>query len=214
LAASIKWLGHACFWVVADGKSICIDLGENNEPVGGADLILVTHAHADHFDPVKVANARKEGTAIIAPADCACKVGGGARAMEPGEEAAVGGLKVRAVHAYNIRRFRSPGIPFHPKGQGVGYLITAGGKTIYHAGDTDFIPEMRGLGPVDVAILPTGGTFTMDNDEAAKAAMAIKPRIAIPMHRLDSDPVEFKRNIDGGAGIQVIIMREGEEFAL
>ena len=73
-------------------------------------------------------------------------------------------------------------MPFHPKDAGhVGYLITVRGVAIYHPGDTDFIPEMKGLKP-DVALLPVSGTYVMTAEEAAEAAAAIQPKVAIPMH--------------------------------
>jgi len=91
-------------------------------------------------------------------------------------------------------------------------LIKVEGKTIYHAGDTDFIPEMRKLGPVDVALLPSGGTYTMDNAEAAEAAMAINPKIVIPMHRWDTNPEEFKKKVEASSNVKVVILQEGEEY--
>ncbi len=117
---------------------------------------------------------------------------------------------MKAVDAYNIKRFRSPGNPYHPKEFGVGYLITAEGKIIYHAGDTDFIPEMRQLGHVDVALLPSGDTYTMDNDEAAEAAIAINPKTAIPMHQWSTKPDQFRRKVQTDSNVEVILLQEGE----
>jgi L-ascorbate metabolism protein UlaG (beta-lactamase superfamily) len=124
---------------------------------------------------------------------------------------AFGDLKIKAVNAYNVKRFRSPGNPFHPKGFGVGYLVIAGDKTVYHAGDTDLIPEMKQLGHVDVALLPSGGTYTMDNPEVAEAALEIKPEVVIPMHRWDTNPEEIKEKVSGSE-IKVVLLRPGEEF--
>ena len=107
-------------------------------------------------------------------------------------------------------RFRSPGKPWHPKGYGVGYVITIEGKTIYHAGDTDFIPEMRNLGQVDVALLPTGNKYTMDNLEAAEAAVMINPEIVLSMHRWDTNPEEFREKVEANSAIKVVILQEGE----
>jgi L-ascorbate metabolism protein UlaG (beta-lactamase superfamily) len=214
LAVSIKWLAHASFQITSEGKIIYIDLGEYGAPSEKADLILVTHSHTDHCDPEKIAMLRKEGTVIIAPADCASKIRGGIKALKLGEEASVGNVKVKAVQAYNTKRFRSPGNPFHPKGYGVGYLITIEGKTIYHAGDTDFIPEMREVGMVDVALLPSGDTYTMNGAEAAEAAIAINPKIVIPMHRLSTNPDEFKKRVEGRSNVKVVLLREGEEVQL
>jgi len=207
----IKWLAHASFQIKAEGKTIYIDPyeGEYSEK---ADLILVTHSHTDHCDPDKIKNVQKEETVIIAPKDCVSIIGRSVKTLRPGEETSVDNIRVKAVEAYNYKRFRSPGIPHHPKGFGVGYLITAEGKTIYHAGDTDFISEMRKLGPVDVVLLPSGGTYTMDNVEAAEAAMAINPKIVIPMHRWDTNPEEFKKKVEASSNVKVVILQEGEEY--
>jgi L-ascorbate metabolism protein UlaG (beta-lactamase superfamily) len=151
---------------------------------------------------------------IIAPADCASKIGKKVKTLKPGEETKVNGITVKAVDAYNYKRFRSPGNPYHPKDFGVGYLITADGNTVYHAGDTDFIPEMRQLGHVDVALIPSGDTYTMDNAEAALAAVAINPKIAIPMHRWKTNPEEFKEKVEANSKVKVLILKEGEEYKI
>jgi L-ascorbate metabolism protein UlaG (beta-lactamase superfamily) len=211
MSVSIKWLAHASFQIKANEKIIYIDLEKNSEATEKADLILVTHSHSDHCDSDQIKNVRKVGTVVIAPADCVSKIGGSIKTLKPGEETSVDNIKVKAVEAYNYKRFRSPGNPYHPKGFGVGYLITAEGKTIYHAGDTDFIPEMRQLGRLDVALLPSGGTYTMDNAEAAEAAIAINPKIVIPMHRWDTNPADFKEKVEANSNIKVVTLREGEE---
>jgi len=208
---SIKWLGHASFLIRAEGKIIYIDPYEGEYSEKG-DLVLVTHSHADHCDTSKIEKIRKADTVIVAPEDCVSKIGGNVRTLKPGEETSVGNIRIRAVEAYNYKRFRSSGNPYHPKGFGVGYMITAEGKTIYHAGDTDFIPEMRKLGHVDVALLPSGGTYTMDNVEAAEAALAINTKTAIPMHRWDTDPEEFKKKVEAESNVKVMVLREGGEY--
>ena len=208
---SIKWLGHASFLIKAEGKNIYIDPyeGEYSEK---ADLILVTHSHFDHCDTSKIKKIRGENTVIIAPEDCVSKIGGNVKTLKAGEETTIGNLRVKAVEAYNYKRFKAPGKPFHPKGFGVGYLLTAEGKTIYHAGDTDFIPEMKNLGHVDVALLPSGGTYTMDNAEAAEAAIAINPEVAVPMHRWDTNPEEFKDKVEANSNVKVVVLGKGEEY--
>jgi len=214
MAVTIKWLAHAGFQIKAEGKIIYIDLEKGGEFSEKADLILVTHSHTDHCDPAQIQKARKPDTLIIAPADCVSKIGGNVKTLKAGEETKIGNIKVKAVEAYNVKRFRSPGIPFHPKGLGVGYLITAEGKTVYHAGDTDVIPEMRQLSNVDVALLPSGDTYTMDNNDAAEAALAFKPKTVIPMHRWSTNPVEFKNKVQANSSIKVVILREGEEHKI
>jgi L-ascorbate metabolism protein UlaG (beta-lactamase superfamily) len=151
---------------------------------------------------------------VIAPKDCVPEIGGTAKSLKLGEETTINDLKIKAVEAYNYKRFRAPGVPFHPEGLGVGYLITVEGKIIYHAGDTDFIPEMAKLGHIDVALLPSGGTYTMDNPEAAEAATTIKPLVAIPMHRWDSDPKVFKDLVETNSNVAVQLLEENEEFRL
>jgi len=213
LSITIKWLGHASFQIRANGKIIYIDPyeGEYKEK---ADLVLVTHSHYDHCDTSKIKKVLKEDTVILCPVDCASKIRGNVKVLEPGEKTEVDGIVVEAVHAYNYKRFRSPGNPFHPKGFGIGYVVTVSGKRIYHAGDTDFIPEMKDLRNISVALLPSGGTYTMDNSEAAEAALAIKPEIAIPMHRWSSSPEDFKKKVESSSNIKVVVLEPSEEYEM
>lgn len=211
MSLTIKWLGHASFKISVDGKTIYID-PYRGEYSTKADLILVTHSHGDHCSVAKIKSGRSADTAVFAPEDCVKKIKGTVRTLKAGEEATVGNVRIRAVEAYNVKRFRSPGNPFHPKGFGVGYLITALDKTIYHAGDTDFIPEMKKLGHIDVALLPSGGTYTMDNDEAAEAVLAISPMVVIPMHRWDTKPDEFREKVEANSSIKVVALEKGEEY--
>lgn len=211
MAISIKWLGHASFQIKVEGKTIYVDPyhGEYSEK---ADLILISHSHSDHCDTSKIEKVRKADTVIVAPRECVSRIGGSVEETKAGKETTIDNIRIRAVEAYNYKRFRSHGNPFHPKGSGVGYLITVQHKTIYHAGDTDFIPEMKKLGHVDVALIPSGGTYTMDNPEAAEASLAINPSVVIPMHRWDTRPEELKKILEAKSNIQVAMLREGEEY--
>ncbi|MBW1716422.1 MAG: MBL fold metallo-hydrolase [Deltaproteobacteria bacterium] len=124
-----------------------------------------------------------------------------------------GDIKIKPVDAYNTERGSSTR-KVHHKGYGVGYLITIGTNTIYHAGDTDFIPEMREFGDIDMALLPIGGTYTMDIKEAVEAAIAIKPKVVIPMHRSKADPQEFKEKVEAISHIKVVALQIGEVYHL
>jgi L-ascorbate metabolism protein UlaG (beta-lactamase superfamily) len=217
MTVSIRSLGHAAFQIKAKGKVIYVDLKKHGEIVETsemADLILVTHSHADHCSAEKINGIRKKDTTVIAPKQSAKEIGGIVKTLRSNEEATIDGIKVRAVEAYNLKRFRSPGNPWHPKGYGVGYVVTVEGKTIYHAGDTDFIPEMKRLEHIDVALLPTGDKYTMDNLEAAEAAIAINPKYVVPMHRWDKNPQEFREKVEVSSKIKVLLLKNGEEFNL
>jgi L-ascorbate metabolism protein UlaG (beta-lactamase superfamily) len=214
MSVVIKWLAHSCFQIKAEEKAIYVDIGKYGAAAEKADLILITHSHADHCDPNLIGKVLKGDTLIVAQKDSASNLDARVRTLRPGEETLVGNIRVRAVEAYNYKRFRAPGTPFHPEGFGVGYLVTVGGKTIYHAGDTDFVPEMRKLGTVDVALLPTGDTYTMDNAEAVEAAIAINPKVVLPMHRWDTHPEDFKTAVEANSKIKVVILNEGEEYRI
>lgn len=123
------------------------------------------------------------------------------------------GAVVKAVHAYNIPGGSSTR-KVHHRGECVGYLIAIEGKTIYHAGDTDLIPEMAGLGRVDLAFLPIGGTFTMDLGDAMDAVKVIKPETAVPINHLKTDPLAFKRQVESETNSSARVLRIGEEIVL
>ncbi len=174
--AKVDWLGHATIRI-KNGITIYIDPWKLKGGEEKADLILISHSHYDHLEPKDVEKIRKEGTVIVASEDCRAKLKGTVKTLRPGETLTERGVQVKAVAAYN------PSKQFHPKGnQWLGFLVTVGEETIYYAGDTDLIPEMAQLGKVDTALLPVGGTYTMNPAEAAKAAGRIKPRRCIPYH--------------------------------
>jgi len=217
MAIYIKWLGHASFQIRAVRKIIYIDLkkyGKVVETSEKADIILVTHNHGDHCSPPKIQALRKKTTVVIAPKDCASRIGGSVKTIKPGEEITADRIKIGAVEAYNFKRFKPSGKLWHPKGYGVGYVIKAEGKTIYHAGDTDFIPEMRQLKNIDLALLPTGDKYTMDNAEAAEAAIAINPKTTMPIHTWEKDREEFRKKVEAKSRAKVWLPQEGEEFRL
>ena len=186
-SVEINWLGHSGF-LIKNSKVIYIDpynIKANSEK---ADLILITHSHYDHCSVADMNKVIKEGTKIVIPADCQSKITRfdmpiRIEIIEPGQQLTYGDIKVSTLAAYNVDK------PFHSKDEGwVGYLIEVNGILIYHAGDTDVIPEMQRLTGYKqsnkkfVALLPVGGRFTMTAEEAIEAAKIIKPSLAIPMH--------------------------------
>ncbi len=173
----IKWLGHASF-KISNKKIIYIDPYKITEKEK-ADYILITHSHYDHFSPKDIEKIRQDSTIIISRSDVAAKLGGDIRIVNQGDFIDLEDIKVKAVAAYNVDK------EFHPRALGVGFIVDIDNKRIYHAGDTDYIREMENKNhfiDIDVALLPIGGTYTMNAEEAAKAANTIKPKIAIPMH--------------------------------
>ncbi len=205
----IKWLGHASFKVKTKEMTIYIDpyAGEYDEK---ADLILISHEHYDHFGKDKIAKIRTENTTILTTEKVASELNG-AKAMKQGDVANVGDIKVEAVHAYNI------GKPFHPKGNGVGFIIEADRHRIYFVGDSDKVPEMKNI-KADIALVPVGGTYTTDRDEAADAVIAINPKLAIPMHfgggvvGTTEDAELFKKKVEKNKKTKVRILKQGEEI--
>jgi L-ascorbate metabolism protein UlaG (beta-lactamase superfamily) len=181
----IHWLGHDAFRI--DGaQTIYFDPYQLRGGNPKADVIFISHDHSDHCSPGDVAKIQSQDTIIVTIAAAANKLRAAesdVRVVEPGDMIQVRGLDVEAVSAYNVNKFRSPGVPFHPREAGhVGFVVTLEGKRIYHAGDTDYIPEMTGLDDIDVALLPVSGIYVMTAEEAVQAAEAIKPGVAIPMH--------------------------------
>jgi len=213
----VKWLDHSTVQLRdSRGRVVYVDpfsevLKGDEE---GADLIISTHPHFDHFDPGAINRLLKPETEVVAKKGCNLRdlKTDRAREIEVGEELEVGGIKIKAVEAYNAHRFRSPGQPFHPKGLGMGVILEVEGKKFYYAGDTDSIPEMEALKGegIDLALLPIGGTYTMDVPEAVEAAQKISPKIVVPTHynflaETRADPEEFKGKLEP-LGIEVRIL--------
>jgi L-ascorbate metabolism protein UlaG (beta-lactamase superfamily) len=168
-----------------------------------ADLILVTHEHGDHLDTALVNRLRKEGTVMYANSKSAEQVKW-AETMKPGDIRKVKNITIEAVFAYNIKNVRPDGQPYHPKGQGNGYVITIGDKRIYVAGDTENIPEMKDLKNIDVAFLPMNLPYTMTPEMVASAARSFKPAVLYPYHYGDTKTDEIVKLLTG-SGIEVRI---------
>jgi L-ascorbate metabolism protein UlaG (beta-lactamase superfamily) len=175
LLEGIHWLGHASFRIEAEGQVIYIDPWKL-ELTKEADLILITHGHRDHLSPDDLTQIAGPETVIICAEPYVAQIEGDVRGITAGETMTVGPVKIEAVPSYNIDK------PNHPKDAGnVGYILEIGGRRIYHAGDTDLIPAMDAIA-CDVALLPMGGTYTMNAKEAAEAVARIKPQVVVPMH--------------------------------
>ena len=237
MTIQLKWFPPSWFQIKAGNKIIYIDpayLRTNfahypkrieysrwPDPIDGlpeelekGDLILITHHHKDHCKGVTVNRLKGEGTTIIATKQCVKELGKNITTVKPGMEIEVDEIKIRTVEAYNEKQESKTKL-MHKKGIGVGYLITIEGKTIYHAGDTDLIPEMGGIENIDVALLPIGGRdFTMDIFKAVQAAKKINPKVIIPMHRFESNPQGYKERVEKETPIKVEPLNIGEVYQL
>lgn len=177
----IHWLGQAAVKISPPGKTIYIDPYQIDEKTK-ADIILITHSHSDHFSPNDIDKIMTGDTVFIAPPDCISRIRDLNREKtiisEPGLKKQVAEILVEAVPAYNAVKTN-----FHPReNRWVGYILTMAGVRIYHAGDTERIPEMKDI-KCDITLLPLGQTYTMNSvQEAADAAIDVRARVAIPIH--------------------------------
>ena len=212
----IKWLGWSSWLIKTGNKTIYIDPFKGNVKQK-ADIVLISHSHPDHCDAKQLAKIRKASTVVLTPSAFAKNIN--AEPLDVGQVKIIDGIEILAVHAYNLK------IPNHQKGVDTGYVIEAEGKKIYFAADTDVIKEMSYLKDIDLALLPIGGTFTMDLDGAVKAVKTIKPKTVIPMHygaidvvfggkpmhiEFKPDPKEFAEKVGNTA--EVKILKPGQEI--
>lgn len=167
-----------------------------------ADLILITHEHYDHFEPDTIKQISKEGTKVILTAACAKKLASGT-VLNNGEEIKLAGINILAVPAYNLIHKKDNGESFHAKGTGNGYLLTIGGKRVYVAGDTENIPEMKGLTDIDIAFLPMNLPYTMTPEMVADAVLCFKPKVLYPYHFSGTDPAELTTIMKEFTGTEV-----------
>jgi L-ascorbate metabolism protein UlaG (beta-lactamase superfamily) len=186
------WLGHAGFKIkLFSGRIICLDPYQIKEDKEKADIIICSHTHGDHFSKSDIKKVWKDNTILIGPTSIKKDVEKfSGQTLKFGEQLKLKDLTIELVPAYTIIKNT------HPKSNNwSGTILTSGNKSVYHAGDTERIPEMKELSKrgINVAILPCGGIYTMDFDEATDAALDIKPEIVVPMHNWDKDLQEFKR---------------------
>ena len=203
----ITFIGHGTLMFNFGGKVIHVDpystLADYNI-LPKADLILLTHEHRDHLDLKALNMVRTEKTVVVLTETCAKQLQGGIVMMN-GDVKTVEGLKIEAVPAYNIVHKRDTGQPFHPKGVGNGYIITFGDKRVYVAGDTENVPEMKGLKNIDIAFLPMNLPYTMTPEMVADAAKAFKPKILYPYHFGETDTSKVVNLLKGTPEIEVRI---------
>jgi L-ascorbate metabolism protein UlaG (beta-lactamase superfamily) len=204
MVENIHWLGHDTFKIV--GEKIIYTDPFKIKKKDSADIILITHEHYDHCSPDDVKKIQGPKTIIVTTSDCAKKLSGNIKKIKPGEKINVEGIEIEAVPAYNTNK------QFHTKDKGwVGFIFKVNKQRIYIAGDTDYIPEMKTFKDIDIALLPVSGTYVMTAEEAVRAALEIKPKIAIPMHFGSivgnrNDAERFANSLKGK--IDVVILEE------
>ncbi|MDD5668642.1 MAG: MBL fold metallo-hydrolase [Candidatus Omnitrophica bacterium] len=206
LVEKIHWLGNAGFYIEGPDKmAVYIDPFKLKNHMPKADCILISHAHFDHCSASDVKKIFRDDTLLAGPAKVVMELPYKMKVTSPGEHIDFHGISIDAVPAYN------PHKNFHPPSdENVGYLITMNGIKIYHAGDTDFIPEMENI-KADIAMVPVGGMYTMDPREAAEAINLINPKIAIPMHfvdiqKKDDEVKEFQKYCK----VEVVVKAQGK----
>jgi len=203
----LTFIGHGTLMMEFGGMVIHVDpWGQlaDYATLPKADLILITHHHGDHLDSAAISRIRDEGTAILGT-ELVAKNLAGIDVMRNGERREVGHLVIEAVPAYNLVHKRPNGQPFHPKGEGNGYVVTVGGARVYIAGDTENTPEMKAQMGIDVAFLPMNLPYTMTPEMVADAAKAFRPKILYPYHFGETDTNRLVELLKGEKGIEVRI---------
>jgi L-ascorbate metabolism protein UlaG (beta-lactamase superfamily) len=197
----ITFIGHGTLMLTYAGKVIDVDpvsMYANYTTLPKADLILVTHEHGDHLDPKAIQAASTANTMLITN-QSSTKNLPNATVMKNGDSKSVLGINVEAVPAYNLQK------PFHPKGNGNGYVLTFGDKRIFIAGDTENVPEIKALRDIDVAFLPMNQPFTMTPEQVADVAKAMQPKILYPYHFGDTNTNALVDLLKNEKGIEVRI---------
>jgi L-ascorbate metabolism protein UlaG (beta-lactamase superfamily) len=206
---AITFIGHGSLLFTTAGMTIYIDpYGELADygRMPKADLIFITHQHRDHFDLDAIDKIRRPDTQIFLSALCQ-PAPPASRVLKNGDRIRVRGIDVAVVPAYNIVHKRPNGLPFHPRGEGNGYVFTFADTAVYVAGDTEFIPEMAALENIAVAFLPMNLPYTMTPEMTAQAAKSFRPRMLYPYHFGDTDPQKLVALLAGEKGISVRIRK-------
>ncbi len=199
---NIFWLGHDAFKIKYKDKVIYIDPYEIKEGKEKADIILLTHPHFDHTSQEDLNKIIKDNTILVGVYESLSTLGGQKRVVKVGDIINIDDIEIEMVPAYNIDK------KFHPKANGwLGFILNVGGVKIYHAGDTDRIPEMKNF-KVNIALVPVSGTYVMTVEEAVLAVLDIMPDIAIPMHYgsivgSEEDALKFKKALEGKVRIVI-----------
>ncbi len=195
----ITFIGHGTLMFEFQEKVIHVDpwtqLADYSK-LPKADVILITHDHGDHLDPVAIEQASKETTELLLPAICLKKLNKG-KLVKNGDYMGAGGFPIEAVPAYNTLAKRGNGIPYHRKGDGYGYIITFGSYRVYVAGDTEYFPEMEQMKMINIAFLPMNLPYTMAPTLVAICARVINPQILYPYHYGDTKPEELVKLLFG-----------------
>lgn len=203
---TITFIGHGTLMFEYQNKVIHIDpwsrLADYSK-LPRADVILITHEHQDHLDIEAIEAVEKEGTELFLTQICYDQIKRGT-VLNNGDYIAAAGFPVESVAAYNRLARRGNGKPYHPKGEGNGYVITFGTTRVYVAGDTEYIPEMDKLMDIHIAFLPMNLPYTMEPQLVAIAAKVIEPKILYPYHLGDTKSEELVKLLMG-SGIEVRI---------
>jgi len=203
---------HAGVQIEYGGKVIQIDPSglANMAAAKPADIVIVTDVHGDHMEPASIDKVKKATTVYVAPKALEGKFPGKTEIIANGETKTVDGISITGVASYNMTRGPKPGMLFHDKGRGNGYVLTLGGKRIFFAGDTECVPEIKALTNIDVAFLPMNLPYTMPPEEAADCAKAFKPKIVYAYHYRgmggptpEQNQAAFVAAMKGTAGIEV-----------
>jgi len=232
--AMIHPIGHASVQIAWNGKKILIDPAPSGGGGGGGrggrggggrgeappapspeaiavfaslgqpDLILITHAHGDHFNAAVLSAVTGPKTLLAVPQAVYDALPDPLKAkatiMANGDNSTLAGIDVQAVPAYNVtpERLRN-----HPDGAGNGYVVNLGGKRLYFAGDTEATPELKSLANIDVAFVPMNLPFTQTPEAAAQWVKEFKPKIVYPYHFSNGDLSAFVSTVGSASEVRM-----------